>query len=1150
MSSRTLRNPKIGLLEQDIDKNRLKRAYDDMNANALKYHKKYFPQGTVLGYLALAESEFKNITLSIDYDLGVYLPKNPPDFDRILVLLNQAISTNAETPNEMYFSQANVLLAYIQVLKYDPKSALNTLEKINHQAMLDATKELDITFGSTALIMYYTVYGWVYDQTHQQIEAMSMLDNAIEFILKNLTNYDTWTVYHDWVEICIHTYSIFLTSNYHHEKALEVISIFVERLLGPNYNGSQLRKASLLYHYISLLIQKLQEPSPFSNIPNFDLNGQRLSPDKYHVLQAIQIWIPIYEKVVTGIYTFPEGENQTEASKTRYERVLKAFDWWVFAEMAEPKAVEDGHGDFLDKHYRLLEVLYRGTTHSFHSLRILRYIFHTFFSLIHHFGDNIGRDEKREAKCILATYVFHWEKQFTLLLDMETKAKQAKTNKRNTKPFQSHRLSGQITQLFDTPYAPDIDIPDITEDAEIKDFVAVLPGDLKQNSQLMMQEFVSDPMPRYSVVGGDIRMRRESSIALATADIVVISEVQGETVPDVLGVLLMGMQLLLLENEGDIAELKLAAEYGEKAFIIITEHGSSLSNCITLQSLVYQWLGVVYGELAVEVFDRQEREDFQNEAISLLTKAKQLTPNNAKVRYQLALQLSEVGEFSLAIDEVNKSIQLDPHNPSSYNLLALLLTSKLDYAKALQVASLGHKEFVASAATLPNPNKIELEYLVNWDNVELKRKEELLNLRLTELSLEMQIYGPEVVLEQLQKVFSLLRRVVGVPPDELKRDDDKLNLKHDARRISVSGVERRFSANNIVNQSGKPINIPKSSSATQIPVFHHLQMYDIQITLWLTLSSIYRELKSFDQASIAVDEAEKILTNLCSVQSRIRYQASRLFRDSSLSSGSASGISRLARAPESKTKLMATGVHWKENDPIVSKIQADIALERAFIQLASYKYQNITKTPDKYMKYLSPITRVEVERKAIQRQQNRFPRFTSNASVDSISISMTENGTMAPTEVWVNPPATLSASNLMSFRLPSATNVAKEPQMFIKLEDIIASTQLALLFDKHNLPARVFLGYLLRENGKLEESEYHLQLACTRQSRRASSSGKSGIPSIYGGATSKWGWYSWNLLAITLQDQGRLVDAEKAILYSASLQSISCIRGYECLARF
>lgn len=202
---------------------------------------------------------------------------------------------------------------------------------------------------------------------------------------------------------------------------------------------------------------------------------------------------------------------------------------------------------------------------------------------------------------------------------------------------------------------------------------------------------------------------------------------------------------------------------------------------------------------------------------------------------------------------------------------------------------------------------------------------------------------------------------------------------------------------------------------------------------------------------------------------------------------------------------------------------------------------------EKFIKYLSPIARVEFERRSLQRQQQRsYPRFSSVHSADSISISntlMTESGT---NNVEINDE--VASNEIRHIHVPEHTLLEEKNE--ITLQQVIDAAQFALLFDSQNLPARTFLGSLLKQQKDYSESEHHLQKACTQQRHRSSSSGKSGGSSIYGGATSKWGWNAWKLLAELLKEQGRIVDAEKAALYAVELEGVCCLRGYECIERF
>jgi tetratricopeptide (TPR) repeat protein len=145
---------------------------------------------------------------------------------------------------------------------------------------------------------------------------------------------------------------------------------------------------------------------------------------------------------------------------------------------------------------------------------------------------------------------------------------------------------------------------------------------------------------------------------------------------------------------------------------------------------IYQWLGVVYGELSMEVIEGTQRRTYQNEAIEMLQKATELNAYDATLFYQLSLQLGEVGEFSQAIDNINQSIKLQPQNPASYNLLALLLSSRGKSEKALEVVIEGWGLCLSKYADVRHQSNLddtsEVEQKINWETVDPFFKREMI----------------------------------------------------------------------------------------------------------------------------------------------------------------------------------------------------------------------------------------------------------------------------------------------------------------------------------------------------------------------------------------------------------------------------------------
>lgn len=174
----------------------------------------------------------------------------------------------------------------------------------------------------------------------------------------------------------------------------------------------------------------------------------------------------------------------------------------------------------------------------------------------------------------------------------------------------------------------------------------------------------------------------------------------------------------------------------------------------------------------------------------------------------------------------------------------------------------------------------------------------------------MKILGVAEIKDKLQTTFSLLRRIIGVPVREESKPEEEDAIL--IRRPS-SLAERRKAPSNIGSMRNSPV--PKIAVGNMIPKIHRVSIYDMQITLWLTTSSVYRELGQIEKALIAVEESEKLLLSLSQVQHQTRNRDSRLFETEDL------------KQKSNSTRQQASGGYWKELDPVLARIQADIALE-------------------------------------------------------------------------------------------------------------------------------------------------------------------------------------------------------------------------------
>lgn len=203
------------------------------------------------------------------------------------------------------------------------------------------------------------------------------------------------------------------------------------------------------------------------------------------------------------------------------------------------------------------------------------------------------------------------------------------------------------------------------------------------------------------------------------------------------------------------------------------------------------------------------------------------------------------------------------------------------------------------------------------------------------------------------------------------------------------------------------------------------------------------------------------------------------------------------------------------------------------------------------MKYLSPVARVEAERQALLRKTQRIERTEGSSAIDSISITPTTQSEVVKNMYALDSIDHVVVNSMMHIpSFPAEHFDEDDLTKNVSLDQVIAAAQFALVFDLNHLPARGFLGLLYKELGDFGQSEHHLQKVCTQQPRRGVSSGKSGLSSVFGGYSSDWGWYSWQLLGSCLSELGRDADAHKASLYSLQLRQLCCTRGYEALPRF
>ena len=401
----------------------------------------------------------------------------------------------------------------------------------------------------------------------------------------------------------------------------------------------------------------------------------------------------------------------------------------------------------------------------------------------------------------------------------------------------------------------------------------------------------------------------------------------------------------------------------------------------------------------------------------------------------------------------------------------------------------------------------------------------------------------------IEQTFGIFKRLLG-NVGELERRDEELN-----RRGSVGAERKRSLPNALGNIAiGKIGNssVPGSVSLTFIPVIHRLRSYELPISLWLILSDVYRKLNWIEKANSAVKEAARFLHALCQTHNQVRHQASRVHRD--FNHDRTNRERKEYEAFKANSGVIYSGGYWKDTDPAVSRIQADIAFQQALILYSEFEAKFTNNIISENSRYLSPVARAEAEMNIVARHQAYQSLDLTSGSVESLSL----NGNTAvdsfspPTIEWMETRMVLEPINSKKSLEIQHTNDSQNgnSKNVVTLSQVIHKVKHALLFDPQLLPARAFLGLLYKQKGNFAQAEYHLELACMENVHRGSSAGRTGFSSVFGGATSVWGWSAWSALGDIFKEQGRSKKSQDAIILALELYTQSSCRGFEVLSRF
>ncbi|KAJ1550496.1 hypothetical protein HK096_006625 [Nowakowskiella sp. JEL0078] len=368
-------NPKIAILEADIDAARCKGQHHTASTLVKKYQRKYFPDGSALEYLVSGEAAIhiaiagKKDTATYDSDEAdsqksfalnsIRVSRN--SVSEAISLLTQAVAKSNDAPVVQIWIQAHTLLAWIEFLcgtgsvSADALSRLNSLPKIEFEA-------IPPTAGNYAKIMWImkkVLLGWGYlDRKDEKSACESFVDASTSVVammnkhnLLNISSPDTdpWLI---WAEESIYKAALLTLRHGSIENANDLIAQYIKLVENTPTSHSPARKASIIGTHIRMLIKStLNTPIlPFSRIPHPTIRFNA-SPT---LMKEFKIHLSNYEKIVTSLLKFPRAEDQTDLEKLRTDHIVEVYDWWT---MFEASTVEDeAKGDQMERHFRLLDV--------------------------------------------------------------------------------------------------------------------------------------------------------------------------------------------------------------------------------------------------------------------------------------------------------------------------------------------------------------------------------------------------------------------------------------------------------------------------------------------------------------------------------------------------------------------------------------------------------------------------------------------------------------------------------------------------------------------------------------------------------------------------------------------------------------------------
>jgi len=473
--------------------------------------------------------------------------------------------------------------------------------------------------------------------------------------------------------------------------------------------------------------------------------------------------------------------------------------------------------------------------------------------MVVNFGDNLSREDKREAMASTIKYIEYFEKIFETLKTTERKKQE------------------ELESMVVTP-------------------------SLKKRASIMSQDAWGSPTTDTPI----------SSL--------VIKNVEGESLTDMVGIVIACVRVALEIAEGDVNTIMVALKFVDKALKLYNGIGDNIPDYRQTLTKLLQYRGIIYGELALEIRDNKSRNNYSNIAINSYELCIRYDKKQWEVYYQLALQKAEMLEISSAIEYLNRSITINPDNVPSWNLLALLCSAQGNITQALKVCEIGWKTTVTKLTqlqatqdypkdgeesnvstnidTLSAIESVKSKSKVRWDLVSRANREELISFKVTHFLLHVQNFGAQESVKLLQSLFTLYMKlfvsnnIPGVGEVVAPEINDCSSIRIQKNDLTVQSGYDTIDMNSYsipFNQSRTLDTVSFSAfTSNQAPNYspYHFRQLDLLITLWIISSNISRQLGAFNEAYKAIMEAKRLAKIMGHIEYQNRNKGSSIFSNS------------------------------------------------------------------------------------------------------------------------------------------------------------------------------------------------------------------------------------------------------------------------------